>query len=129
MVGSARLGAQNVTLEKSGITSRLVSELVATQFPHWADLPVRPVPVDGVGQRDLPIGRGDARQASQLVHYVAQVEKEREWLPKLAGQLPLPIPRPLGRGVPGGVGWPARAGSGARPVRADLWATAGRAGR
>jgi hypothetical protein len=33
--------------------------------------------------------------------YVAQVDKEHRWLPILAPQLPLPIPRPLVRGIPG----------------------------
>ena len=33
--------------------------------------------------------------------YVGQVDKEHRWLPVLASQLPLPIPQPLARGVPG----------------------------
>ena len=33
--------------------------------------------------------------------YVEQVDKEHRWLPFLAGQLPLPIPRPLAKGEPG----------------------------
>ena len=36
-----------------------------------------------------------------------QVDKEHRWLPALAGRLPLPIPEPLARGVPGcGYPWP-----------------------
>jgi aminoglycoside phosphotransferase (APT) family kinase protein len=39
--------------------------------------------------------------------YVPQVSKEHKWLPKLAAQLPLPIPEPLARGAPGcGYPWP-----------------------
>ncbi len=33
--------------------------------------------------------------------YVAQVEKEHRWLPKIAPLLPLPIPAPLAKGSPG----------------------------
>ena len=33
--------------------------------------------------------------------YAEKVEKEQYWLPKLATQLPLPIPTPLAMGVPG----------------------------
>jgi len=33
--------------------------------------------------------------------YVRQVDKEHRWLPVLARSLPLPIPRPLAKGVPG----------------------------
>jgi aminoglycoside phosphotransferase (APT) family kinase protein len=32
--------------------------------------------------------------------YAPQVEKEQRWLPRLAPELPLPIPVPLGRGAP-----------------------------
>ncbi|MBP9231935.1 MAG: aminoglycoside phosphotransferase family protein, partial [Phenylobacterium sp.] len=39
--------------------------------------------------------------------YVAQVEKEQAWLPRLAPHLPLPIPQPVGLGEPGeGYPWP-----------------------
>jgi aminoglycoside phosphotransferase (APT) family kinase protein len=33
--------------------------------------------------------------------YVTQVDKEHRWLPVLARSLPLPIPQPLAKGVPG----------------------------
>ena len=33
--------------------------------------------------------------------YALQVEKEQRWLPLLAPQLPLPIPTPVAKGVPG----------------------------
>ena len=33
--------------------------------------------------------------------YASQVEKESQWLPRLAPHLPLPIPKPLGVGKPG----------------------------
>jgi aminoglycoside phosphotransferase (APT) family kinase protein len=39
--------------------------------------------------------------------YVAQVDKEHRWLPRLAPHLPLPIPVPLAKGAPGeGYPWP-----------------------
>jgi aminoglycoside phosphotransferase (APT) family kinase protein len=39
--------------------------------------------------------------------YVAQVDKERVWLPRLAPGLPLSIPEPLAQGAPGdGYPWP-----------------------
>jgi aminoglycoside phosphotransferase (APT) family kinase protein len=40
-------------------------------------------------------------------HYVAQVDKEHRFLPRLAPHLPLPIPAPIARGAPGeGYPWP-----------------------
>ncbi len=88
-------------MEKSDITSRLVSELVATQFPLWADLPVRPVPLDGWDNTTFRLGNDMLVRLPSAERYVAQIEKEHHWLPRLAGHLPLPIPRPLARGVPG----------------------------
>lgn len=39
--------------------------------------------------------------------YVAQVDKEQRWLPRLAAGLPLPIPAPVALGAPGeGYPWP-----------------------
>jgi hypothetical protein len=38
--------------------------------------------------------------------YVPQINKEHRWLPVLAPQLPVPIPRPIARGRPG-CGFPA----------------------
>jgi hypothetical protein len=38
--------------------------------------------------------------------YVPQIDKEHRWLPILAPQLPLPIPRPIAKGTPG-CGFPA----------------------
>ena len=39
--------------------------------------------------------------------YARQVDKEHRWLPVLAPSLPLPIPQPLAKGVPGcGFPWP-----------------------
>jgi aminoglycoside phosphotransferase (APT) family kinase protein len=88
-------------VEKSDITPQLVSELVATQFPLWADLPVSPVPLDGWDNTTFRLGNDMLVRLPSAERYVAQVEKEHHWLPRLAGQLPLPIPRPLARGVPG----------------------------
>ncbi|MGH3827942.1 MAG: hypothetical protein ACRDQX_12345, partial [Pseudonocardiaceae bacterium] len=32
---------------RAGIDAQLVTRLIAAQFPHWSDLPVRPREVDG----------------------------------------------------------------------------------
>ena len=92
-------------MEKSDITLGLVSELVATQFPLWATLPVRPVPLDGWDNTTFRLGDDMVVRLPSAERYVAQVEKEHRWLPRLAGELPLPIPHPLARGVPG-AGYP-----------------------
>jgi aminoglycoside phosphotransferase (APT) family kinase protein len=89
------------SVEKAAITPKLVSRLVAAQFPQWADLPVRPVELDGWDNTTFRLGEDLAVRCPSADWYVAQIDKEHRWLPILAPQLPLPIPRPLAKGIPG----------------------------
>jgi aminoglycoside phosphotransferase (APT) family kinase protein len=88
-------------VEKAAITPELVSGLVAAQFPDWADLAVAPVELDGWDNTTFRLGEDLAVRLPSADWYVAQVDKEHRWLPILAPQLPLPIPRPLAKGIPG----------------------------
>jgi aminoglycoside phosphotransferase (APT) family kinase protein len=92
---------ENASVEKAAITPELVSRLVAAQFPRWADLPVMPVELDGWDNTTFRLGEDLAVRLPSADWYVAQVDKEHRWLPILAPQLPLPIPRPLAKGIPG----------------------------
>lgn len=86
---------------KEGITPQLVECLVAEQFPRWSHLPVVPVELDGNDNTTFRLGEGLSARLPSADAYVAQVEKEHEWLPRLAPFLPFPIPEPLARGEPG----------------------------
>ena len=88
-------------MESSAITPTLVSRLVAEQFPHWGHLPVRPVELDGSDNRTFRLGGTMSVRLPSADAYTAQVEKEHRWLPRLGPHLPLPIPTPLAKGVPG----------------------------
>src|SRR5690349_11841367 len=83
------------------IDSDLVRRLVATQFPQWKDLSVRAVANGGSDNRTFHLGEYMLVRISSAAHYASQVEKEHQWLPKLAPFLPVQIPEPLARGVPG----------------------------
>jgi aminoglycoside phosphotransferase (APT) family kinase protein len=83
------------------INVSLVGRLVAAQFPQWADLPIEPVEVDGWDNSTFRLGARMAARLPSAARYVPQVEKEHRWLPKLAPLLPLPIPVPLAKGLPG----------------------------
>jgi aminoglycoside phosphotransferase (APT) family kinase protein len=89
------------SVEKAAITPELVCRLVAAQFPHWADLPVTPVELDGWDNTTFRLGEDLAVRLPSADAYVPQVDKEHRWLPILAPQLPLLIPRPLAKGIPG----------------------------
>ncbi|MCZ6617169.1 MAG: phosphotransferase, partial [Gammaproteobacteria bacterium] len=79
----------------------LVKRLVATQFPEWADLPIKPVELGGWDNRTFHLGDEMSVRLPSAKRYAAQVERERRWLPGIAPQLPLPIPVPLAMGAPG----------------------------
>ncbi len=91
--------------DKMQIDVALVSQLVATQFPHWAYLPIRPVADGGWDNRTFHLGEQMTVRLPSAAYYAQQVEKEQRWLPRLAPQLPLPIPVPLAMGQPG-AGYP-----------------------
>ena len=94
-------------MRKADITVELVSRLVRTQFPEWAELPVWPVDVDGWDNATFRLGETMSVRLPSAEHYVEAVKKEQRWLPILAGQLPLPIPQPMALGAPGcGYPWP-----------------------
>jgi aminoglycoside phosphotransferase (APT) family kinase protein len=78
----------------------LVRRLVATQFPQWADLPIKPVEFGGWDNRTFHLGEHMAVRLPSAAAYSLQVEKEHRWLPRLAPLLPLPIPVPLAMGMP-----------------------------
>jgi len=86
---------------RSGIDAALVKRLVAAQFPQWADLPVTPVKVEGWDNRTYHLGDELSVRLPTHKAYEPAVEKEQRWLPVLAPHLPLPIPVPLGKGIPG----------------------------
>ncbi|PLU75165.1 aminoglycoside phosphotransferase, partial [Sinorhizobium medicae] len=83
------------------IDAVLARRLIATQFPQWADLPVRPVEFGGWDNRTFRLGKHMTVRLPSAAHYALQVEKEQEWLPRLAPSLPLPVPVPLAMGRPG----------------------------
>lgn len=82
------------------INDTLVRRLVATQFPQWEDLRIRPVAHQGWDNRTFHLGEHMLVRLPSAADYAAQVEKESLWLPKLAPLLPLPIPIPLAIGEP-----------------------------
>jgi aminoglycoside phosphotransferase (APT) family kinase protein len=89
------------------VDAALAARLVASQFPHWAHLPVSPVAADGWDNRTFRLGGEMLVRLLSAERYVAQVAKEQLWLPRLAPQLPLRIPDPLAAGAPGqGYPWP-----------------------
>lgn len=79
----------------------LVVRLLAVQFPQWADLPIVPVHSAGTDNALYRLGSDIVVRLPRISRATRQVDKEHEWLPRLAPFLPLAIPVPLAKGRPG----------------------------
>src|SRR5438128_6472500 len=80
----------------------LVRRLLAAQFPQWADLPIEALPAGGTDNAIYRLGAElSVRLPRRRGRAAGSLDKEFEWLPKLAPLLPLAVPTPVARGVPG----------------------------
>src|SRR5438876_11757695 len=88
-----------IIMREVNIDVSLVARLAATQYPQWADLPIKPVEFSGWDNRTFHLGEHMTVRLLSAEAYSLQVDKEQRWLPRLAPHLPLPIPVPLARRV------------------------------
>jgi aminoglycoside phosphotransferase (APT) family kinase protein len=82
------------------IDEALVRRLIASQFPQFADLHLAPVPSAGTVNALYRLGDHLVVRLPRVARYADGLEKEYNWLPKLAPHLPLAIPEPLAMGTP-----------------------------
>lgn len=82
------------------ITTALAAELITSQFPHWAHLPIVPVKPGGWDNRTFRLGQTMSIRLPSASKYASQVKKEQTWLPLLAPRIPFSIPEPLALGLP-----------------------------
>ena len=87
------------------VDETLVHGLLAAQFPEWADLPLEPVEPRGTDNWLYRLGAELVVRLPCRERTVATLVRERTWLPRLAGRLPLEIPLPVAAGEPG-AGYP-----------------------
>jgi aminoglycoside phosphotransferase (APT) family kinase protein len=80
----------------------LVRRLLVAQFPQWAELPIEALPAGGTDNAIYRLGDAlSVRLPRRRGSRVEWLDKEFEWLPKLAPLLPLQVPAPVARGAPG----------------------------
>ena len=89
-------------IDSAGIDEALVRDLLTEQFPQWSGLPLRFEERGGNDHRIYRLGRDLSVRLPSAPDYVPQVEKEQNWLPRLAPSVPLPIPAVRGIGRPSG---------------------------
>ncbi len=78
----------------------LVRRLLAGQFPQWADLPIERIVSSGTDHAIYRLGDDLAVRLPRIHWATGQLEKDEQWLGKLAPQLPLALPVPLMKGEP-----------------------------
>ena len=78
-----------------------VRALLKDQFPHWADTRLRRIADSGTDNAIYRLGDDLGIRLPRIQWAEAQIEKECRWLPKLAANLPAPVPVPLAEGRPG----------------------------
>lgn len=84
------------------IDSALVERLLASQFPDLAGRTLRPVEPWGTDNAIWRLGDDLVLRLPRIHWATGQVEKEAEWLPRLAPHLTVSIPEPVAIGRPEG---------------------------
>jgi aminoglycoside phosphotransferase (APT) family kinase protein len=86
--------------DEVNINIRLVRRLLATQFPQWARLPIEPVLPSGTDNALYRLGNEMVMRLPRRERPSQTLDKECQWLPRLAPHLPLAIPIPQAHGTP-----------------------------
>lgn len=78
----------------------LVERLMTAQFPQFANLPIHAVQSTGTVNVIYRLGDHFCARFPLLKSWARDIEKEWDWLPKLAPHLSLHIPEPVAKGQP-----------------------------
>ncbi|MFI8458900.1 aminoglycoside phosphotransferase family protein [Kitasatospora sp. NPDC085464] len=82
------------------VDAALVRRLISAQFPQWEHLPITPVGSAAADNAMFRLGPELAVRLPRVEWAAGDLRRERQWLPRLAPRLPLPIPAPLAVGRP-----------------------------
>ncbi|MCB0124947.1 MAG: phosphotransferase, partial [Caldilineaceae bacterium] len=82
------------------IDATLVKRLLMAQFPALADQPLAIVHSTGTVNAVYRLGHDCCVRLSRMPAWAEGLEEEWQWLPVLAPQLSLAIPKPLALGAP-----------------------------
>jgi aminoglycoside phosphotransferase (APT) family kinase protein len=82
------------------IDTALAQSLIVQQFPHYADLPITAVPLQGWDNRSFRLGAELTLRLPANPSYAAAVQKEAQALTALAPHFPLALPEVVALGRP-----------------------------
>ena len=88
-------------VEEIEISDATVRGLVSSQFPQWSAKSVIRLPDSGTDSAIYRLGDDLGIRLPRIHWAVEQVDKEWQWLRRLAPSLPISIPVPIGKGRPG----------------------------
>ncbi len=91
---------ENQLHTQSEVPVEIVRELIAAQFPEYANLPIKAVEPNGWDNRTFRLGNQLSIRLPSAERYAAKVPIEHKWLPKLRSKLSIPIPTPIAIGKP-----------------------------
>lgn len=94
------MAADKMHADEIELDSSLVRRLVASQFPQWADLPLRRVEPGGTVHFIFRLGDDLSVRLPRRDGPTQPGSDELEWLPRLASVLPVEIPVPVAEGRP-----------------------------
>jgi aminoglycoside phosphotransferase (APT) family kinase protein len=80
--------------DEIAIDAELVHRLIADQFPEIAHMTLREVRWTGTVNAVFRVGDHLTARVPRVPKWSGDLEKELVWLPALAPQLTLPVPRP-----------------------------------
>ena len=83
------------------IDARLVQQLVASQFPQWAAMPITAVASAGTDNALFRIGDGLVARLPKIHWAVDNIAREFDWLTTHGERLPLAVPQPIALGAAG----------------------------
>ncbi|KAB8164666.1 phosphotransferase [Streptomyces sp. 3MP-14] len=86
--------------ETPAVDPALARRLLAGAFPHWAELPLRPVRPGGSDHLIYRLGDDLSARFPRGDWSAGQARKEARWLPLIAPRLPLAVPQPVAVGEP-----------------------------
>ena len=88
------MSANKMHVDEVDIDVALVGRLLTAQFPQWAALSIEPVHSAGTDNALYRLGSDLVVRLPRIEAATGQLDKEHQWLPRLAPHLPLAIPAP-----------------------------------
>lgn len=86
--------------DEVAVNVQIVQQLLAEQFPQWANLHLKVMEHQGTDNVMYQLGDDKVLRLPRMERSAANIQKERQWLPTLEPHLPIAIPHVIAEGHP-----------------------------